>query len=224
VPAFCIAHFHARLVDPVDDEVVRLYEVYSCHQHNPCDARLRDILARGLRMGVVAGSDTHRLPLGSLCPDPDSIWRQPPAVDGEAVSQSIQKKNGLQATFAPELSRPALWQAMLDRFTYGTTGARIVMLFSVAGGRMGEVLDQPAGRRPEITVRVGGTADLDEVVVFRHDGRRWGEALRRSPRRPVVELRFRDRPLRRPTVYFLRVRQADGERGWSSPVWLRPIT
>jgi len=78
------------------------------------------------------------------------------------------------------------------------------------------------GERPHITARIGGTAELDEVILFRYDGHKWTTPLQRTR---VGALTFdsehKDRPLSTDTLYYLRVRQIDNERGWTSPVWVR---
>jgi hypothetical protein len=226
VPALCIAHFHAFLEHPADADRIRLYEVYSNHQQNTLEARLKTLLAAGWKMGVVAGSDTHRLPLGSLCPDPDAIRRQPLEIDGEKASQSMQKKSGLVAAFARDLGRDALWDGFWNRRTYGTTGARIVLTFDAAAGRsasarMGGTLDLPEGGNLRFRIRVGGTAVLAGVRLFRHDGRRWTEreCVRAGARDLAV--RIADPAFGGPGVYFVMVTQADGERAWSSPIWVQ---
>lgn len=221
VPAFCISHCHSGAAAPLNDRVLRLHEVYSMHQRNPLDRKLRAILARGARVGVVAGSDTHRLPQGSLCPDPDRLWHQPEYIAGHRGSQSIQKKCGLQAVFATARSRRALWGAMRHRRTYGTTGARIVLLFSINEESMGGEVRVAAGQRLRVNLRVGGTAALTEVRLFRHQGGRWSSPVcRRDIGEAFCDLETVLEAPRDEAIYYLRVTQADRERAWSSPIWV----
>jgi hypothetical protein len=219
-PVLAIAHFHTCYADPVDTSVLRLHEVYSMHQQNPRDTTLQAVLGRNIRVGVVAGSDSHRLPSGSLCPDPDRLWRQALVVDGAPASGSIQKKPGLQAVMAPALERQTLWDAMRARRTYGTTGARMILFFTVNGEPMGRELKTDGRGCLDIRLKAAGTAPFTEARVFRFDGWRWcTAALRKQPGR-VVELRFQDRPPRAWAVYYARVIQSDGETGWTSPIWV----
>ncbi len=220
-PVLAIAHYHSAYSDSVDDEILRLHEVYSMHQQNPREARLQEVLARGLHVGVVAGSDSHRLPLGSLCPDPDKLWNQPLEIDGETGSQSIQKKCGIQAVLAPRLSRPALFDAMRRRQTYGTTGARMVILFEIGGQGMGRRLACPAGGALRLTARIGCSAPIREVVVMHYNGKTW-RALLRKKELGTWHLDL-DQPLpgaKGQGIYYLHVTQQDGEQGWSSPIWV----
>lgn len=220
-PVFCISHVHSIYIAPVDDTVLWLHEIYSMHQHNTLDKKLREILAQGLKIGVVAGSDSHRLPIGSLCPDPDKVWRQPIYIDGHIGSQSIQKKCGLQATFAPVLSRRSLYHSMQQRSTYGTTGARMVLLFAINGAPMGRAIAADAGTKLNMTVRVGGTAELAEVCVLKYDGKTWSTPIKETDiRATTCDLEYTLPPLKTDIVYYLRVTQKDGERAWSSPIWV----
>jgi hypothetical protein len=77
-PVFCIAHCHTKYGEGIDDNVLWLDEIYSCHKRDRVEreAQLRRNLARGLRLGVVAGSDMHRLTMGHLCKDPGPRWPQ----------------------------------------------------------------------------------------------------------------------------------------------------
>ena len=215
-----ISHFHSHYDEGTDDEVLRLHEVYSMHQQNPREAKYRSILERGYKVGAVGGSDSHRWPVGHLCGDPDSIWHQPEIIDGEVGSQSMQKKCGLQATFAGDRTPEELWEAMSKRHTYGTTGARIVLLFHVNDHPMGETVTVDEGDPLTLRIRAGGTTELREVTVVKYDGATWSEPIREHP----TSTRFCDLSRRDTAVpgnlYFVRVVQMDGEPAWSSPVWL----
>ena len=192
------------------------------HQNNPLDKKLQHILSRGLRIGVVAGSDSHRLPIGSLCPDPDKVWHQPVIIDGHIGSQSIQKKCGLQATFAPALSRQNLYNSMKQRFTYGTTGARIVLLFEINGVSMGKEILVDSNTKLDLTARIGGTAKLTEVCVLKYDGKKWTTPIRKTHIGAMTyDLKYKSPSLKTDVIYYLRVTQEDGERAWSSPIWAR---
>ncbi len=224
-PALCVAHYHARLIDPRDDDVIRLYEVFSNHQQNPLDERLRNLLAAGWRLGVVAGADTHRLPLGSLCADPDTLWRRAPEIDGEAASQSMQKKSGILAAFAAGLDRDSLWQGLWQRHTYGTTGARIVLRWACVSGAgcfMGETLALPPQTRPRFALQVGGMTDIEETRLFTYDvnARQWSDRPVQHPNGACLDTTFDAPPCSGPAIYYMRVTQIDRERAWSSPIWI----
>ena len=216
-PAFTIAHVHTAYTKDIDDSVHWLDEIYSCHHHNRTkrENRLRSNLKRGLRLGVVAGSDMHRLTMGHLCREPGERWPQ-----GGWESCQYQTA-GLQATYASELTRIGLYEGMKSRCTYGTSGARIVLLFRCGDSPMGSQVEVRAGKEPEFEIEVGGTNTLSEIALCRCDGKEWSEPFKKS----VSDTdrwtgSWRDRGFSGSGIYYVRVTQADGEQAWSSPIWI----
>ena len=130
----------------------RLLEVHSTHATS--EWFLFDALRRGYRMGVIAGSDGVDGRPGNSHP-------------GHMGVRNV--RGGLTAIFAPELSRPALWQALRQRHCYATTGERILLDFRMGGARMGDAIDAGSGRQglSGFEVRVEGTAPLEQIDFFR---------------------------------------------------------
>ena len=119
-----------------DPEVQRAVEIYSRHApFETFEARskftknikkmercsVQDALARGYRMGFTAGSDSHQTEHG---------------VEG-----------GIVAAFVPALKREYVWDAIYDRLTYGTTGARILVSLKINSAPHGQ-RGQGHRRRP----------------------------------------------------------------------------
>ena len=214
---FCIAHCHTRYGKKVDDSVLWLDEIYSCHKHDRDrrEERLRRNLARGLKLGVVAGSDMHRLTMGHLCRLPGERWPQ------GGWEKCQWETAGLQGTFAPELTRRGLYEGMKARRTYGTSGARIVLLFSCGGHPMGSTVALHAEASPEFRVQAGGTAPISEVAICRFDGEAWSEPWKkRIEGVDRVSEMWRDDDFTGTGIYYVRLKQSDGERAWSSPIWV----
>ncbi|MGO1051287.1 CehA/McbA family metallohydrolase [Crossiella sp. CA198] len=163
----------------------------------------RDAWELGHQLGVIGSSDNHR-------------------------AQPGRGELGLAAVFAPELERGAVFDALHDRQSYGTTGARMLLDFSVNGTPMGQSSTAEGPLRFEI--RVAGTEELDTVQIL--SGR-----VGASESTKVVAawlptgLDFSGTwsaaaPAER-TFYYLRVRQRTSYRGrkataWSSPIWIEP--
>jgi len=216
-PAFTIAHVHTAYTEGIDDSVHWLDEIYSCHRHDRTkrENRLRRNLQRGLRLGVVAGSDMHRLTMGHLCKEPGKRWPQ-----GGWENCQYQTA-GLQATYASELTRAGLCQGMKDRCTYGTSGARIVLLFRCGDSPMGSQVKMKTGQKPEFEIEVGGTDTLTEITLCRYDGTEWTEPFEKSGcGTDRWAGSWQDRDFKRSGIYYVRVTQADGEQAWSSPIWI----
>ena len=157
----------------------------------------------GLEVSTVAASDDHRAHPGL------PHW-------------------GLTAVFAPELIRDAIFEALYQRRTYATTGARILMDFRVNGTPMGG--QTAAGEPPDIEIEIIGSDVLSRVELLRH--RSGGEPFRVikswQPDALTFRARFQDTDHRGPATYYVRVRQARPVRdrlamAWSSPVWVRSV-
>jgi len=162
-----------------------------------------DFLRAGHRFGFIGGSDTH-------LSDPGSRLREGPYA-------TLRFRGGLAAVRAPELTRDALWEALLKRRCYATTGPRIVLLFTVNDLVMGEEGAGPAQRH--IRVEAHGEAPITVVEIV-GNGRVLAAA---SPHRPPFDIILEHDAAAEQDVdyYYARIRQHDGERAWSSPIWVR---
>lgn len=216
-PAFAMAHVHTKFTKGIDDTVLWLEETYSCHLYprKVREQRLRDILARGFNVGVVAGSDMHRLTFGHLCKTPGARWPQ------GGWERCQYQTAGIQATFADGLTRGSLYDAMKRRRTYGTTGARIVLFFDCDGRRMGSRIGHDPSAPNVFTIEAGGTAPLTEIALSRWDGKSWTMPLVKKIRgESHVKVAWKDPAAGKGCIYYARVTQADGEQAWCSPIWL----
>lgn len=159
----------------------------------------RDGWLSGQRLGVVAGSDNH-------------------------TGQPGQTHTGLTALVCTDLRRDTVFDAMVHRRAYATTGARIRLRFGVDGQPMGSALTTPGPHR--IAVSVLGTDDLATVELIRGDLDAGTLATIRTwqPEGMRFEAEHDDDGPAGAGFYYVRVRQAHPVRGravlaWSSPVW-----
>ena len=190
-----------------DTRTARFVEVYSSHgtseflgNARPCkgakDERkfLQYGLAQGLRFGVIGSSDNHDSHPGR------TIWGHYPG--------------GLAAFLAPELTREFIWDALWNRRVYATSFDRIYTEFSVNGQPMGsEVAVEGACR---IEYFVIGRDDSVTVQLIRNNE----ECRSDTTFGGVVDVSFEETPPEGVSFYYLRVLQANGERAWSSPIWV----
>jgi hypothetical protein len=161
---------------------------------------LRDVLEQGFRVGVVAGTDDHFGMPGSQ-------------MDG---SQSYSRK-GITAVYADELTRDSLWEALLARRTYGTTGARILLGFWLDGREMGEEYSSSSVLHGRVVV--AGTDTIDRVEVFR-DGHTLTGVFPGTAATDTFQFTEPAVPGGETRSYYVRVTQADGHLAWSSPIWV----
>ncbi len=193
-----------------DPDVQRLVEIVSVHgafekpgnrpirpRHEMAGMFIRDGLSRGLRFGLVGGSDGHGYPWHYGVSRKEDIWR-----------------TGLTGIVAPALTRLSLFDALHNRLTVATSGAPISIWMTVDGAPMGSelVLDHP----PRFDIRVEGSAPIEELALIR-DGE---DVMRLSGHGKVLSRRVVDRPPPGQHYYYLRVIQADNEVAWASPIWV----
>lgn len=143
-----------------------------------------------------------------------------------------QYSPGLTAIMAKEHSRASLFEALYNRSCYATTGARMIITFTLAGVSMGAEVttaDKPGCLvNRHIAGTIAGTTKLDLIEIIRN-----GKVVKTfKPNDYWMDFVFDDMdPLNKVTInpkdgsppfvyYYLRVTQADGHIGWSSPIWL----
>lgn len=198
-----------------DPALQRLAEIYSMHGgsefpgcpdemiNTVAGKHVRDALARGYRLGLIAAGDTHSSQPGN------PLLRLGPY-------RTLRHKAGITAVLAEAVTEAAVFDALRDRRAYATTGSRILLDFTVDGATFGQEVGRTGGRAV-IRASVNGTAPIAAIEVIR-DG---VVAHAVHPGREDVELAWDDPvPPAGTAYYYLRVVQVDGEMAWSSPVWL----
>jgi hypothetical protein len=172
---------------------------------------VRELLAGGARLGFTGGGDCHEGRPGFTCEDPGGQGRTP-----HTFAKNLVYRCGLTAAIMPELGRRSLLRALRERRTYATTGARILLDFSAGGLPMGSA---GTASRAECRARVSAVREIAALEIVG----RAGVLHRSEPGTRDAELAWTDpAPPASGAWYYLRVIQADGERAWSSPVWIDP--
>jgi hypothetical protein len=216
VPAFVIGHCHSRY-QFADDSVMWLFEMHSTHQVSSQEKRFQQFVgAGGKYFGVCGGSDSHRLPAGSMLPDPGEKWPNP------FVPDICYHTAGLQATFAKDLTRESLYNGMKARHCYGTNGCRIVISFTCGDAMMGDNIEIGSDQRPRFYIKVGGTSPLREIVLWKYSSKDkdWIESEKFTDTgSDRWEAELEDKNFNSDAIYYVRAVQTDGGTGWSSPIW-----
>lgn len=156
-------------------------------------ASVQTALALGHRLGFIASTDTHSGRPGT--------------------------GTGRCAIIAPELTRPALWDALYARRCYATSGAHLLVFFSLNGRPMGSEIN---GQRPDtartIDWRVIGTSPIRQVDLLCNN--RIYRSWQGNGREDVSGSLRHEGRLNGLEWWYLRVVQEDGEMAWSSPIWI----
>ena len=230
--ALTIPHHTGKFPQPVkvddhDPELRRNFEIYSAHGssevYDPAhplafeqseftmastsaEAGLfaQDAWKRGLVLSTIAASDDHRAHPG-------------------------QPHWGLAAAVAPALTREAIFDALYQRRTYGTTGARILLDFRVNEAPMGG--ETTVDGAPRLRLEAHGTDVIESVEILRYSERDGGFRIiyELHPNALDFEWFGTDDGFREDSIYYLRLRQRGTIRGrivmaWSSPVWVKKNT
>lgn len=190
--------------DYYDPEVQRTVEIFSRHaDYERTETRSRytkniakfprkcaqDALARGYRLGFVAGSDSHQMEHG--------------------------KEGGILGAFMAENTSQALWNAIWNRKTYGTTGARILLSFKMGDAFMGDEV-KIEGKR-EFTCSAYAVNDIRKIEIIKNGEPVFTVA---SPDSLEVDFTFTDEGSSSTDYYYLRVEQEDDHIAWSSPIFV----
>jgi mycothiol synthase len=161
----------------------------------PQEEGVMGALRAGLRLGFTAGSG--------------------PSVDrpGDLGAEPLPGGGGLCAVWAEQLTRRALFAALLARRTYAVRGRRIVLRFTVNGAPMGAEL--PFAGVSRVRVQAWAEERIAKVEVVRNAAP-WQVV---EPGKKAFDCTYEE-ALDRPAFYHARVTLADGSLAVCSPVWI----
>jgi hypothetical protein len=171
-----------------------------------------DFLGRGMRLGFVAGTDTHAtMPSGG--------GREPGHID---------RLPGLTAVFASQLTRRAVFDAMRGRQCYAASLERIFMHGTIGGFAFGQEIRTDQIEQPlAMDIRIAAQSDIVAVDIVRNGHTvytaspgSWQTRLHWTETEDIQSLLRPSRHSGRFLYYYVRVACTSGARAWSSPVWV----
>jgi hypothetical protein len=205
-----------------DPQVERLVEIHSVWGNSECPAdagnplpiavwggersgqHVWDALNRGYRLGFTGGGDIHDGRPG------DELHNRQTEPGGYAGL----RRQGIMGVWAADLTRAAVFDALRRRAVYATTNVRVPLRFSVNGHRMGSEIR--AGGPRVLQVWAASECEIARVEMIRN-----GEvAASVEPNATEVRWDVEDGGDRPVDWYYARLRRADGQMAWSSPVWV----
>lgn len=212
--AMMMFHQHAgKILKYYDSELVRLVEIYSnlgcCEQSGAMPIFLpsvnkdfsgnyvEDGLNAGYRVGFTANGDDHA--------------GRPGGFDWHRVRRV--NPGGLTAVYAKELTREAIFQALYSRHCYATTGARIAVDFQINGMMPGEVIQN--AKYLNFLAFAAGTDRIVSLEIISN-----GNVIHQYSANKLDAAFQMDISEVNPGYYYLRVNQADGNRAWTSPIYV----
>jgi len=144
-----IPHVGGRYADIrryLDEQLTPVVEIESCW--GVFEWMLWDALEKGHRVGVVCNSDGHKGRPGAEGP-------------GAGIFGIY---GGLTCILAESLTREALFQALMQRRCYGTTGPRIYLEFNAAGNPMGKSFK--VSDSVDLKARALGTSPAEALILY----------------------------------------------------------
>jgi hypothetical protein len=125
-------------------------------------------------------------------------------------------REGFAAVYASELTRDGIFDALRRKSCYATTAERILLEFRLNHKPMGSSITVGTGTKLSFTGTVGGTAPIERIELVRN-----GEVIDSVAGTSLIEhYTYEGISADADTYYYLRVTQTDGERAWSSPIWV----
>jgi len=158
-------------------------------------------LKRGIKLGFIGSTDEHG------------------GAPGDGITFYNPLGAGMACVWASDFSRESIFDALYDRYCYATTGARIILKFSVNGEFMGRTLtSQKNGKHRIIQVKVDAPDKIKEMVILKNNEEIAVKYCRKSSECwEWVDEAESDQAT---DYYYPRVVLQDGETAWGSPVWL----
>ncbi|MBM4149916.1 MAG: DUF3604 domain-containing protein, partial [Lentisphaerae bacterium] len=162
----------------------------------------QDYWMAGKRVGVIGSSDEHS-------------------------GQGGRRHGGVAAVFATSLTREEIFDGMLHRACYATTGERILVEFAVDDLGTGAVGKRQRGDKLKITLNVWGTDTLLRVDIMRFRkglDTTFRPVLSTAPRPERMDAMITfDDVVETSCLYYARVVQAPltwPAMAWTSPIWI----
>lgn len=179
--------------------------------HGSAEWLLQRALRHGHRPAVIASGDTH-LPL-LAAPMAAHLFRGRFG-NHLNIRDCAIGCGPVAAVRALRCERHAIWDAVLSRRTYATTGARIILEVQANGHRAGSEIELDG--KPRLTITAHACAPIERIDLIRDD-----RALAAwHPNTLDARLEFEDADPRPESAYYVRLLQVDGEYAWSTPIWV----
>jgi len=169
-----------------------------------------ELLRTGACLGFTGGGDCHEGHCGFSCEDSEGQGKVP-----HTFALKLRFRCGMTAALLNHLDRRSLIDALRERRTYATTGARILLSFSISGIPMGSLGTVKA---VGVKAMIHGCSPIKQVEIIKD-----GEIVFcKEDNKLDISIEWKDPELlKEKHFYYLRVIQKDGQMAWSSPIWIK---
>ncbi|NOY09889.1 MAG: DUF3604 domain-containing protein [Spirochaetes bacterium] len=169
---------------------------------------IRAALSRGLKFGFVSGSDSHDGCPGNAQGIPLYNW----------ANKFSKVGSGRTAVICNHLTRREVYSALKTHTCYATTGAPIVVGFSINGKPMGSMVRIRGNREIKVSIQAPSRIRLLELI------KNGIPILREYCESRSEEFSYIDEGTRDSDSYYLKVVLKDMETAWTSPVFVERKT
>ncbi|MHC4124363.1 MAG: hypothetical protein ACYSSI_12380 [Planctomycetota bacterium] len=189
-----------KLNDPDYETVVEMFQTRGSSEYRGCPQEIgrttsfegchvQEALANGRKLGFIASGDHCHMGAG------------------------------LAALFVKDVSQEGIYEALMSRRCYGTTGDKIFMDFRINGRLMGEEIT--SGKPPVINAVIDAVEPLKNIVIFKNNKIIYelNEDKLKNPKQ--YRIHYTDKNFTNDSYYYLRVIQQNDEIGWASPIWVK---
>ena len=180
--------------------------------HGAFEWLLQKALRYGYRPAVIGSGDIHLPTLGAPMAPHCFRGRFNKVLN---IRDTGFGSGPLAGVWATRCERKAIWQAVAEKRTFATTGARIILTVSLEGNPAGSEIQLSGPARIRVVAHACST--VQRVDLIRNDRRlkTW------RPNTLDVDLTYVDEHPLKENAYYIRLRQNDGEFAWSTPIWAK---
>lgn len=238
IPCLTMAKGYSFNFKDFNEEFERVVEIFNLFGSSECSAKKGNpfpIRTKGRKDGM---SETEEGSIQKALSKNCRFGFVAGASDSRGIYQStiendqIEYQNGLTAILCKDYSRDNLFQALYNRHCFATTGARMVVTFTIAGQLMGSELnttDKPGLEyNRHIELLIAGTDNIKEVIIYRNlekyqvlenlDNTHKCTIDDSEPLKNVLTDGGSSRP--KFVYYYVRITQEDGNVAYISPIWI----
>jgi len=204
----------------VSNEFEKVVEIYSQHGSseeygggyrplitNRKGTSVQAALNDGFKLAFIGGGDDHYTHPGR----PVKQYKL------RKVASSLRYKPGIAGIISSQLDSKNLIRSLNERNCYATTGERMWIKIKLNSTLMGQ--EAVVSKPPIIIITVCGTSQVESVELIKN-----GNVIAvRTPANDRIKFAYKDDELKsgEEAYYYVRVTQFNGERGWSSPIWVK---
>ncbi len=168
------------------------------------NSSVQDALAKGFKMGFVAGTDNHAAyPSKMFCAKP-------------GYGKMPLNSTGLTGVWVDKITRQDVFDGMFARNTWAVWDTRALVYFTVNGEPMGSEIKVNKGDDVKARIKISAEAPLETIEIISEAKTVWEG----SAGKPDIDKKVELGKIEIDTYFYLRAMQEDGALIYASPVFV----